>query len=348
MLENSPKLVLQRHIADASLFHYYAKLVANEFKGNTPHEVYELSFSRLLKKFPERAIWDDRFSELPIMAGTDERDLFLPLVKQAVSRLQEASTILDIGAGDGQTFSRFSSKIPKSTTIDFIEPNKNYADAYMSEIQHREDRLSLGSSFVETFKSYFNTKRFDAKSKYDLILCLHSIYFVGDVQQFIEFLQDSLKIGGRALLVFADETRCFTGCIVQNYLEKMDTEKAEQFHKRAKARKYLFHNFESVCPEKATRVFQEFVGHKRIAIRHIQSQPAKLFGNDIGDIIALGFLTDLSFCDNQSWDKKVSFVTEFIRDHPHLVGLAVEVDGPRSHTFSVSEPQVVIEVERIE
>ena len=52
------------------------------------------------------------------MMGTDQRDLFVPLLRRAVREyLPAEGHIFDFGAGDGQTFAYIADTVPAGTTV---------------------------------------------------------------------------------------------------------------------------------------------------------------------------------------------------------------------------------------
>ncbi len=215
---------------------YYRHLVGLEFKDRTPNEVYELSFSRLLKMDAAKAVWPARYASVPLMLGTDERDLFIPIVRQILSQVSEGARVLDIGAGDGQTVGNFIDGFPPETIIDIIEPNKAYANSYASMISQHH-RITLRNKLTATFKEFLGYTKNRKKELYDVILCLHSVYFIDEMNEFIRFLDSSLKPGGSAIIVFADEEFGYTGRVYHNYLKNTNPSKASQFLQIVRNRK---------------------------------------------------------------------------------------------------------------
>lgn len=80
------------------------EIVCNEFDSLDPHRQYHNSFSRVLKPDPLGRV---------LMMGTDQRDLFVPLLRRAVGKfVSPDGHIFDFGAGDGQTFAYVAEAVP--------------------------------------------------------------------------------------------------------------------------------------------------------------------------------------------------------------------------------------------
>jgi hypothetical protein len=96
------------------------ELVRNEFTGLDLERQYRNAFARLLKPDPLGRV---------LMLGTDQRDLFIPVLRSiVVDRVPAGGHLLDLGAGDGQTFSLLADAVPAGTTVSFEEPNPHYFD----------------------------------------------------------------------------------------------------------------------------------------------------------------------------------------------------------------------------
>jgi hypothetical protein len=107
-------------------FNEAADQVSNEFKGLDLAQQYRNAFARLLKWDPLGRV---------AMLGTDQRDLFLPLLAEFLSStVQENGYIFDFGGGDGQTFNLVSSYVARGTTISVEEPNAEYLEDYKRSI----------------------------------------------------------------------------------------------------------------------------------------------------------------------------------------------------------------------
>ena len=99
----------------AARFDEALELVHNEFSGLDCDRQYRNTFARLLKADPLGRV---------LMMGTDQRDLFVPVLRAAVGEFVPTDgNVLDLGAGDGQTFALIADAFPAGTTVSFEEPN---------------------------------------------------------------------------------------------------------------------------------------------------------------------------------------------------------------------------------
>jgi SAM-dependent methyltransferase len=308
---------------------YYRHLIELEFKGKTPDEIYELSFSRLLKADPVRAAVPERSKGAPLMLGTDERDLFVPFVKDVLSQMPEGARVLDVGAGDGQTFKNFLGCLPAGTSVDIIEPNKTYANSYASVISESERNIRLRNKSVATFGEYLSYSKNKKKELYDTILCLHSVYYMDDMDEFLGFLGQSLKPGGSAIVVLADEENSYTGKVYHTYLGSINKQKSAQFLKTIQERK-----------RKILSEDKSLSGYE-LSLSNMEIQESRLYGHDWGDIIALGFITGLPFSEASDISHKIDQVCDLLVTGYSSIGVALELKTPRRHMLSVREPQIV-------
>src|ERR1700677_816160 len=106
----------------AARFNEAMDIVANEFNALDTHQQYRNAFSRLLK-------WDPLGRVL--MLGTDQRDLFVPELRQAfVDFVPKAGAVFDFGCGDGQTLALAADALPGGSRLFFEDPNPDYVDRY--------------------------------------------------------------------------------------------------------------------------------------------------------------------------------------------------------------------------
>ena len=98
------------------------QIVSNEFDGLDAYRGYHNAFARVRKPDPLGRV---------LMLGTDQRNLFVPLLRRTVAEQVPADgRIFDIGAGDGQTFGYIADAVPAGATVSIAEPNPVYLAAY--------------------------------------------------------------------------------------------------------------------------------------------------------------------------------------------------------------------------
>jgi hypothetical protein len=113
------------------------QIVSNEFDGLDAHRGYHNAFARALKPDPLGRV---------LMLGTDQRDLFVPLLRRTVAeQVPAGGQIFDIGAGDGQTFGYIADAVPAGTTVSIAEPNPAYLASYQGFLE-RQPNLRGGAA----------------------------------------------------------------------------------------------------------------------------------------------------------------------------------------------------------
>jgi hypothetical protein len=72
--------------------------------------------------------------------GTDQRDLFVPELRQAiVDFVPKAGELFDFGCGDGQTLALAGDALPSGARLSFEDPDPNleYVDRYRRFVESR-------------------------------------------------------------------------------------------------------------------------------------------------------------------------------------------------------------------
>jgi SAM-dependent methyltransferase len=292
-------------------------LIQHEFAGLDAHAQYFNAFARLLKADPLGRV---------AMLGTDQRDQFVPVIRNALAAgPQRPLAILDVGCGDGATFELFADAIPAASAVDLIDPNADYLAAYSARLARRGN-VRLGARHVAGFAPDPTDSAYEPKlsRRYDLILCLHSLYFFDDLAASIGDLVARLAPGGVMIVVFADETVAHTGVCYRAHVERLDLALAA--------------SHAAVCAERLALLGgDEPVGGARTsAVR----QATRLFGHSLADLVALSNIAGLSGYDGA---QKFDAALEILAREPERLGLRVETDpaSPRYGMLSVQQPQVV-------
>jgi hypothetical protein len=173
---------------------------------------------------------------------------------------------------------------------------------------------------------------------------MHMLYFVNDIPGALNYMIDLLKSGGVLFITLADSEASFTGRSLHHYARMSSHRMAERVLIRQRAESGAFGLDRKVSDQ------QEITSQLRRALRRADIvgtgclQDTRLYGNDIGDLIALGFLTGLAELDGRPVEAKIMAMRHLLEMRHDYVGLALELEGPRIGMWSVSEPQAVVQI----
>jgi SAM-dependent methyltransferase len=304
-------------------------LVRNEFTGLDAHEQYFNAFSRLLKQDP--------LGRVP-MLGTDQRDLFIPVIRSAIAEgFERAGHVLDVGCGDGQTFSLFADAIPVGSSVDAFDPNPDYVEQFKKRVTHGRRFVLRHCETAGVGKAGALEKAIGKERGYELITVIHSLYFFDNLEDTLVDITTRLAPGGAAVFVFADELKAYTGLCVRGWLDRTGNRAGSAAHEKAcRARLAVF--------AAASGGLEARLGEYGIGVRvTVDRQPSRLYGHTLADIIALSNLTGLSEAPDL---QKFGIAANLVEKAPEAIGLRIETEGPRAGMFSVSQPQVVVTVRR--
>lgn len=319
--------------AHAARFDDALEITKNEFKSLDADAQYTNAFARLLK-------WDplDRV----VMLGTDQRELFLPVLKNLICAQRRATAerfaFFDIGCGDGQTFALAADAFPDGATGVILDCNAYYLSQYEAAVRATR-RLQIGRSICAPFLPSTPVE----ERGFDLILAIHVLYYFDDLRPSLARIYELLKPGGAAFIVFADEKTAYTGQALRAY------------HRGDKA---FLAGFDEICDLRrrlllpgADGVVADIQNHlderfpmSRASLRS-EIQASRLYGHTLVDILALSLITGL---DRVETPAKFDAVMELIRTQPQAIGLRIERGGhpAREGMMSVVQPQVVVELRR--
>ena len=324
--------------AHAARFDDALELVKDEFRSLDADAQYTNAFARLLK-------WDPL--ERVLMLGTDQRELFVPVLKDLI-RAQRGSrskpfTFFDIGCGDGQTFALAADAFPNGATGVFLDPNAYYLSQYEAAMG-AAGRLRLGGSICAPFLPDTAVGAPAASGGFDLVLAIHVLYYFDDLGASLARIYELLKPGGAAFIVFADEKTAYTG-------------QALRAHHRAAADAAWLSAFDDTCDLRRRLLLPGPDGRAEIqnrldecfpdsrAVLRGAMQASRLFGHTLTDIIALSLISGL---DRAETPAKFDAVADLIRTQFEAVGLRIERGGhpAREGMLSVMQPQAVVELRR--
>ena len=313
------------------------EIVCNEFEGLDMHRSYYNAFARVLKPDPLERV---------LMLGTDQRDLFVPLLRRAVEHfVPTGGQIFDLGAGDGQTFAFIADAVPTGTTVSIEEPNPAYRAAYrafLDRYPHLRSGIAVGAGLDELEDDAAgNSGDFPEPGSMDMALGLHMIYFATDVARSLRAILRFLKPGGVFFSVVTDEATAYTGSVLRAFIESGgDTGDNDGCLSALDVRRRL------LAPDSegggglvgvagAAGIEVEFE-----AVR----QDSRMYGHSLADLLSLA---NISVLTAQDGTRKFESAARIIRDRPEEVDLRIETEGARMGMWSVVQPQWVTQVRRV-
>lgn len=313
------------------------QLVCNEFEGLDSYRGYHNAFARVLKRDPLGRV---------LMLGTDQRDLFIPLLRRTVATQVPADgRIFDIGAGDGQTFAYVADAVPAGTTISIAEPNPSYLAAYQGFLErqtHLRGGIATPAGIDELDEEAVgNDSALPEPGSIDVALGLHMIYFATDVARSLQAILRFLKPGGLYFNVVTDEETAYSGSVLRSFLDSGgDTGENGRYFATIDERRRL------LAPEsEGGGGLSEAAASAGIEIEvDAVRQPSRMYGNSLADLLALA---NISVLNGHAGTLKFESAAKTLRDRPEDVDLRIETEGPRMGMFSVVQPQWVTRVRRV-
>lgn len=312
-------------------------IVCNEFEGLDAHRQYHNSFARVLKPDPLGRV---------LMMGTDQRDLFVPLMRRAVANYVPADGhIFDFGAGDGQTFGYVADAVPPGTTVSVEEPNPAYLAAYQAFLErqpHLRPGVFIGSGIDDLEEEAHRAGvELPAPGSVDLAVGLHMIYFASDLTESLRKILRFVKPGGALFNVVTDEASAYCGSVLRTFIDAGgDTGDNDGYLAAIDQRRRL------LAPESegggllGEALRPDGIGVTAESVR----QPSRMYGHTLADLLAIA---NISVLVNVGGTQKFESAARTLRDRPEEVDLRVETDGPRAGMWSVVQPQWVTVIRRI-
>ncbi|XP_072165797.1 histamine N-methyltransferase B-like [Diadema setosum] len=158
------------------------------------------AFAQRSAKFQVLATWRDR--------------VFSQMVDRLVERFstQTTVTMLGIGSGSGEMDSQIAAKIRarfQAVRNVVLEPAARQLDMYRELIANGKEEFA-GIDFdlrQETLESYRQKQKATGMHpKYHFISAIHSVYYLDDLKDTIQYLHDSLEEGGMLLVIVLSDT----------------------------------------------------------------------------------------------------------------------------------------------
>ncbi len=326
-----------------------AKLVSLELSGRTSEEIYELCFSRLLTPDPAQFVAARGKSPAGkvLMMGTDQRDLFVPLLRRQARYLSAGSLVADLGCGDGQTSRLLWDKLKSDITLEYLDPSEHYLEDYgnlAAQYRHIQSARAMCSTLGDWVSRPPSIVGHGQGDGFRLILLIHSLYFLDDLKSLLFRLVDDVAPSGRIFLVFADELNGFTGKAVLRHLRKHDASQASAYMSRIRDRHGFFgitRGQDGGCHLRIERL-RKNIGRDDVELAQFEIQPSRINGHSMADLIAAAFITGLASAGSKSVDDQVSDVRDLFKTDPESVDLAIDLHGVRARMLSVSQPQYVV------
>ena len=322
--------------AHAARFDDALEIVKNEFKSLDADSQYTNAFARLLK-------WDPL--ERVAMLGTDQRELFIPVLKDLIRAQRRAAaarfTFFDIGCGDGQTFALAAGEFPDGATGVILDPNAYYV-AQCETAVRAGGRLYVGRSICAPFLAETAVDAPDGSGGFDLILAIHVLYYFDELRESLARIYELLKPGGAAFIVFADEKTAYTGQALRAY-HRGDAAFLASFDKTCDLRRRLLLPGADGIVELQRHLDERFPASRAHLRGEVQA--SRLYGHTLADILALSLITGL---DRVETPTKFDAVMELMRTRPEAIGLRIERGRhpAREGMLSVGQSQIVVELRR--
>ena len=298
------------------------ELVRNEFQGLDQDGQYRNAFARLLKADPLQRVH---------MLGTDQRDLFIPALRELIPQVvPPGGHILDLGAGDGQTFALLADLLAAGTKVSFEEPNAGYAADYTAFLA-AQPHLRPGLAMTAGFEDIDALETPPPDGSVDLVLALHMLYFVSEVPAGLIRMARFLRPGGALCVVVTDQTEAYLGRDLRAFIDAGGDTGHNEGHLAAFAeRKQLLEGalldiLAAGLPEASFEL-------------ETRRQPSRLYGHALSDLIAMANLAELS---SVAGIAKFEAPCDLLRSDPEAVDLRIEDEGPRKGMWSVSQPQLL-------
>jgi 2-polyprenyl-3-methyl-5-hydroxy-6-metoxy-1,4-benzoquinol methylase len=147
-------------------------------------EIYDIAFHKLLMRMEDGKL-----------IGNSQRELFIPEINK---QLEQPKSILDIGSGAGELIT-LSNLGQLDSDISAIEPQESFEPLYKDAV--KKSQLNLKQYLKGSFQDSYSK----IQDKFDLILGIHMIYHIDDVEDFINKCKSLLNPGGKLIFVYAKQ-----------------------------------------------------------------------------------------------------------------------------------------------
>jgi SAM-dependent methyltransferase len=339
---------LRKH---ASLFRVYEQQLALELGGLSGLQINELTFARLTKPDPLHLFGSERGGEKVLMLGTDQRDLLVPKLAETLLALPPGGLVLDIGSGDGQTTGYALEGRSEPLCLVPLDPMAASLEQYQDLFATRYPQVSIPRVINSEIDELMEAQIADPgtlSEPFDAVISVHSLYFTTNPPGFLSFTLDRLQPGGRLLVVFSENFGRFTGAMTLGYFEHYGLD-PERKQRRSQNELYQLIGLENQALSRSDcqAALQRAMGRDDLRVAEVLQQPTRVYGHDLGDMIAFAFINNLPMADDQNLARQIAYVSKRLQESPDAFDLRVHVSGPRARMFSVAQPQLFLAVEKL-
>jgi SAM-dependent methyltransferase len=284
------------------------------------------------------------------MLGTDQRDMLVPKLAETLMVLPSGGYVLDIGSGNGQTTSYALEKRSEPLCLVPVDPMEDSLQRYQDLFQTCHSKISVPRVIASGIDKLIETHIADPgilPEYFHAVVSVHSIYFSSNAPGFLSFALDRLHPGGKLLLVFAEGLGRFTGAMTLGYLDKygLDPEGKERRSQSALDQMIGLANG-TVSRSDCQASLQKALARNDLRVAEVLRQPTRIYGHDLGDMIAFAFINKLPMID-QNLTRQIAYVSERLQESPDVFDLRIHVSGPRARMFSLAQPQLFLAVEKL-
>ncbi len=337
--------------AQASIFRSFERLLELELSGLTEDSRYELTFSRLVKPDPFRLFNVESGPDVPLMLGTDQRDYLAPLLGERLADLPAGAKILDVGSGDGQTTAHALADRREPLTFIPVDPAQGALDRYKDLIASTYPHIAVARTLavgIDEMVGAAPDSAWALGEPLDMIIAIHVLYFTDDLAGFLRFAHDRLPPGGKIVIAFAEHGGRYSGRLAYDYWKQYPAPPGVQHH----APGHAIDDFFGILDGDAGRAvceaaLREQLGDDLFGVTELIRQPTRIFGHDIGDLIAAGLITGLAAKDDEQLRHQIHYVSDRLQNEPETFDLRLVLNGPRSRMLSIAQPQIFLELQKI-
>ncbi|MFH1212110.1 MAG: class I SAM-dependent methyltransferase [Candidatus Woesearchaeota archaeon] len=127
---------------------------------------------------------------------SDEKQLQLANVLSVAKDLKQKRLFLDIGAGAGDTFFRTAAKFERSVAV---EPGERM---FRILCERKKKHPLLDAKLIKsTWENFYATNSKKYKNSFDLITCIHTVYFFKDMKKAIAQMLGLLAEDGKLIII---------------------------------------------------------------------------------------------------------------------------------------------------